>query len=214
MKRAKQLGWIMLLFLSNFTFAQKTISEGTLVYNIVIQTGNKEPQMTDALDGAVTTVFIKGGLTRTDMVSALGSETSIHDAKTGAAIILKEYSGQKLMYSLTKENWLSKNAKYQGIEFEYLNETAVVAGYNCKKAIAKLKDGSTFWVFYTPDLEVLNKEYDQSFKTLPGLAMQYEYNSGKMKFKYTVDKIDFNPVSTSKFETPKSGYRVMDYIEK
>lgn len=195
-------------------YAQKTISEGTLVYNIVIQTGEAEPKMADALDGAVTTLSIKGTQTRTDMVSALGSETTIHDAKTGTATILKEYSGQKLMYSLTADNWKSKNKKYDGIVFENTNDTAVIAGYNCIKAIAKLKDGSSFWVYYTKDLVILNKDYDQTFKNLPGLALQYEYESGKLKFKYTVDKIDLSPVSSAKFDIPKSGYRLMEYSEK
>ena len=214
MKTIQTVMAILLSMAMGSLYAQKTISEGSLVYNIVIQTGEKEPKMADALDGAVTTVYIKGTQTRTDMVSALGSETTIHDAKTGAATILKEYSGQKLMYSLTAENWKSKNKKYDGIVFENTTETASIAGYNCIKAIAKLSDGSSFWVYYTPDLVILNKDYDQTFKNLPGLALQYEYVSGKLKFKYTVDKIDFNPVASSKFELPKSGYRLMEYTDK
>ena len=213
MKSIKWASLILLLLCNAFSFAQKTISEGTMVYNIVIQTGNKEPQMADALDGAVTTVSVKGGLTRTDMVSALGSETTIHDTKTGTAVILKEYSGQKLMYTLTKENWASKNKKYQGLVFNITDETATIAGYKCKKAVATLQDGSTFWVFFSPDLIVLNKDYDQTFKSLPGLALQYEYESGKLKFKYTVSQVDFSPVPLSKFEIPKSGYRLMEYSD-
>jgi GLPGLI family protein len=213
MKRFRWIGFCWMLLSNSFSFAQKTISEGTIVYNIVIQTGNKEPQMADALDGAVTTVSIKGGMTRTDMVSALGSETTLHDAKTGNATILKEYSGQKLMYSLTKENWASKNKKYEGIIFKFGDETTTIAGYRCKKATAILKDGSSFWVYYCPDLVVLNKDYDEAFKTLPGLALQYEYLFGKLTFKYTVAKIDFNPIPLSKFEIPKSGYRIMEYSE-
>ncbi len=212
----KEIRWIALFCMllgTQFSDAQKTISEGTIVYNIVIQTGSKEPQMADALDGAVTKVFIKGGLTRTDMISALGSETTFLDSKTGTATILKEYSGQKLLYTLTRDNWNSKNKKYEGIEFKYSNETAVIAGYKCKKATAILKDGSTFWVFYCPDLNVLNKDYDQTFKTLAGLPLQYEYVSGKNSFKFTVSQIDFNPVPLSKFEIPKSGYRIMEYSE-
>lgn len=213
----KTIQTVMVAFLSMASVvlhAQKTISEGTLVYNIVIQTGESEPKMADALDGAVTTVSIKGTQTRTDMISALGSETTIHDARTGTATILKEYSGQKLMYTLTADNWKSKNKKYDGIVFENTNDTAVIAGYSCIKAIAKLKDGSSFWVYYTKDLVILNKDYDQTFKNLPGLALQYEYESGKLKFKYTVDKIDFSPVPSVKFEIPKSGYRLMEYSEK
>jgi GLPGLI family protein len=196
-----------------FSFAQKTISEGTLVYDIVIQSGNKEPQMADALDGGTVTVYVKGVQSRSDMVSALGKETTIHDAKTGSAVILKEYSGQKLMITLTKENWEQKNKSYSDIKFETTNETKTIAGYQCKKAVAKLANGRSFTVFYTPDLSISNKEYNSTFKNLPGVALEYEYESGSTKYKYTLSKIGFEPVAAAKFDFPKAGYRVMTYEE-
>ena len=45
--------------------AQKTFSEATLVYNITVETGSKEPNMADMFDGATTTVYIKGTESRT-----------------------------------------------------------------------------------------------------------------------------------------------------
>jgi len=197
-----------------FSFAQKPISEGTIVYAISIQTGNsKQPQMADALDGATTTVYLKGALSRTDMVSSLGNESTIYNAQTGEAVILKEYSSQKLMITLTKEDWMTKNKNYEGVSFVPGTETKVINGYNCKKATAKLEDGSTIIVYYTPDLTVTNKDYDQTFKNLPGLAMQYEFQSGTLKFKYVVTRLDLSPVPLAKFDSPKSGYRVMTYDE-
>jgi len=192
---------------------QKIITEGSLVYNISIQTGSKEPNMADMLDGATTTVYIKGNQTRSEMISSLGSESTIHDSRTATGVILKDYSGQKLMITLTKDDWEKKNKKYAGITYEATNETATIAGYNCKKAVAKLKDGTSFIVYYSPDVKVANKEYDYPFKTLPGLAMQYEWQSGKMIFKYTLSKINLDPVPSSKFDIPKSGYRVLSFEE-
>ena len=214
MMKILRAGFIISLFLSSSTVrAQKVISEGTLIYNISIQTGSAEPKMADVMDGATTTIYIKGNQSRSELVSALGSEITMYDSKKGAGVILKDYSGQKLMITLTKDDWDKKNSKYEGITFETTNETLNIAGYNCKKAIAKLKDGSSFVVYYTPELEVADKDYDSQFKTLPGLALQYEWQSGKMKFKYTLSKINFDVVPASKFDIPKSGYRVMTYAE-
>lgn len=207
-------GFIITLFLSTFTLkAQKTISEGTLVYNMSIQTSSKEPTMADMLDGATSTIYIKGSQSRSEIISGLGSDITIHDSRNGTGVILKDYSGQKLMITLTKEDWDKKNSKYQGITFETTNETMDIAGYNCKKAIATLRDGSSFVVYYTTELEVADKGYDSQFKNLPGLAMQYEWQSGNRKFKYTLAKINFDVVSASKFDIPKSGYRIMTYGE-
>lgn len=214
MKKIQKIGLLLLMLsISVFSFAQKTVSEGTLVYDITIQSGNKEPQMADALDGGTVTVLIKGGQSRSDMVSSLGKETTIHDTKAGNAVILKEYSGQKLMITLTRDNWQAKNKAYSDIKFDLTEETAVIAGYNCKKAIAKMPNGKSFTVYYSPELVVSNKEYNATFKNLPGLAMQYEYESGAMRYKYTLSRINFDPVAASKFDFPKSGYRIMTYEE-
>ena len=200
-------------FSSVESFSQKNLSEGSLVYNISVETGSTQPKMADMLDGATTTVYLKGNQSRTEMVSGLGSEASIYNATTGSGVILKDYSAQKLMITLTPEDWSKNNKKYDGITFENTGETAVIDGFDCKKAIAKLKDGSSFTVYYTTDVNVANKDYDYQFKTLPGLAVQYEMQSGKMKFKFTLSKINYSLVPASKFEIPKSGYRVLTYEE-
>ncbi len=201
------------IFSSVNSFAQKNLLEGSLVYNISVETGSTQPKMADMLDGATTTVYLKGSLSRTEMVSGLGSEATIYNATTGSGVILKDYSAQKLMITLTPEDWSKNNKKYDGITFENTGETSAIAGFNCKKAIAKLEDGSSFTVYYTTDINVSNKDYDYQFKTLPGLAVQYEMQTGKMKFKFTLSKINYSIVPASKFEIPKSGYRVLTYEE-
>ena len=209
--RLTVLGFIQLVCLH--TYAQKTISEGTITYDILIQPKNSEAKNTAGLNGAKTTIYLKGALTRTDMTTALGNETTIYNAKIGNAAILKEYSGQKLMITLTKENWESRNKKYEGIVFENTNETKVIDGYNCKRAFAKLADGSSVSVYFTSDLTSINKDFIQVFKNLPGFPMEYEFETQKLIFKYRIAEIDFTPVSSSKFDFPKSGYRVMTYDE-
>ncbi len=208
MKKIRVIGIVLgLLAAAAGSYAQKSIAEGTIVYDIVIQTGST------SLQGASTTVHLKGNNSRTDMVSSLGNETTIHNAKSGAAVILKEYSGQKLMIKLTRENWETKNKAYQNISFDITDEVKTIAGYSCKKAIAKMADGKTFEVYYSPDIVAANKEYDPTFSNLPGLAMQYEIETGKMKFKYTISKVSFDAVQIAKFDFPTSGYRVMTYEE-
>jgi len=201
------------VFISLDSSAQKNLSEGSLVYNISVETGSTQPKMADMLDGATTTVYLKGNVSCTEMISGLGSEATIYNATTGNGVILKDYSAQKLMITLTPEDWNKNNKKYDGITFENTGETAVISGFNCHKTIAKLKDGSTFTVYYTTDINVTNKDYDYQFKTLPGLAVQYEMQTGKMKFKFTLSKINYSLVPASKFEIPKSGYRVLTYEE-
>ncbi len=195
------------------SYAQKALNEGSLVYNISVETGSAEPKMADMLDGATTTVYLKGNMSRTEMVSGLGSEATIYNATGGNGVILKDYSSQKLMITLTPQDWQKYNNKYEGITFENTGETSVIQGFNCRKAVAKLKDGSTFTVYYTTDVSLSNKNYDYQFKTLPGLPVQYEMHSPKMNIKFTLSKITYDNIPASKFEIPKSGYRISTYDE-
>ena len=201
------------MLLSVMCFAQKTISEGTIVYEISLQSRNKEIKLDEGFAGATSTRYLKGGLSRTDMKTALGTETTIYNSKTGNAAILKEYSGQKLMVLLTKGNWEEKNKNFEGLVFENSSETKLIGGYHCKKATTKLIDGSSLSVYYTPDLVAINKEYDRAFSNLPGFPLEYELETPRLFFKYKLSSIDFNTVPALKFEYPQTGYRVMSYEE-
>jgi len=212
MKKAALCTALSLLLISAVSLAQKTISEGTLVYDISLQSDG-QPAAGNPLNGATSTVYLTGFSSRIDMSSNLGNEKTIYDAKTGTAVILKEYSGQKLMITFTKENWLEKNKNAEGLVFTAADGKKELLGYQCSKATAKLNDGSTITVFYTKDLIAQNKEYDPLFKSLGGLPLQYEVQTGKLKFIYTINKIDFAALSQAKFDIPKTGYRVITYAE-
>lgn len=193
--------------------AQRKLTEAAISYDIVINTSNKTPQAADLLDGATSVIYLKGNSSRSEMVSSLGTQATIIDGKTGDITVLKDYGDQKYMIKMTPQNWKQSNKKYDGITFTYLNEYKTIAGYNCQKAIGKLADNSTFTVYFTRELEPVNKDFQYLNKNLPGLAMQYEASLGKMMVTYTVSSINFNPVLQAKFDLPKSGYRVMTYEE-
>jgi GLPGLI family protein len=193
--------------------AQKRLTEATITYGIVINTNNSTPQAADLLDGAVSVIYLKGNSSRSEMISSLGTQSTIVDGKTGNVTVLKEYGEQKYMITMTPVEWKASNKKYEGSTFTYENEFKTIAGYNCQKAVGKLADGSTFTVFFTKELVPVNKDFQYLNKELPGLAMQYEANLGKQKVTYTVSNINFQLVPAAKFDLPKSGYRVMTYEE-
>ena len=147
------------------------------------------------------------------MTTPLFSSTTLFDANTGFAVILKEVSGQKLLIRLNPENWVERNRGYEGMVFKNTSETKEIAGYKCIKAVGQTKSGITVTVFYTRDLIPENREYDPAFKSLEGLPLEYELTNGDIKIKYRISKINLNPVPASKFDIPKTGYREMNYEE-
>lgn len=214
MKKFAQLSFIIIsLFWAMATNAQKRLTEGTISYDIVVNTGNANPSIADMFNGATSIVYLKGYQTRFERVSSLGVESTIVDGKTGNVTVLKEYGDQKYMITMTPANWKDANKKYEGVVFKYEDEYKEIAGYKCQKAIGTMKDGTTITVFFTKDLVANNREFEYAYKSLPGLAMEYETTVGSLKVTYTVSKVNFSIVPASKFESPKSGFRIMTYEE-
>ena len=202
-----------MLFVVSDLFAQKAITEATISYDIVISNNNPNPQIADMLDGATSIVYLKGPSSRSEMISSLGTQSTIIEGKTGSVVVLKDYGEQKYMITMTPENWKESNKKYEGVTFSFVEEYKTIAGYKCQKAVGKLADGSTFTVFFTKDLVPQNKDFQYLNRNLPGLALQYEASFGKLMVTYTVSNISFNLVPVAKFDIPKTGYRVMSYEE-
>ena len=214
MKYSFQVLPILFLMFTMPALAQKKFTEGTILYDIVINTGSDKPKNADFLDGTTVANYIKGNKSRTEMVSLLGTLTTINDSSKNSIVILKEFGEQKYMITLTPADWKEANKKYEDISFTYdPGAEKTILGYKCKKAIGKLQDGTTYTVWYTPDLFPENRNFQYETRTLPGLAMEYEINSKDKKVTYTVSKISFSPVPASKFDLPKSGYRIMTYAE-
>jgi GLPGLI family protein len=204
-------GLILFSFTSNF--AQKKFSEGSIVYNVFVNTNDPNPKLADGFDGATNTIYIKGKLSRSELVSVFGTQSTIIDGRTGKVNVLKEYGDKRYMISMTPSDWVEANQKYDSVTFTYENEYKTIAGYNCRKAIGKLKSGETFVVYYTTELIPENQDFQYSNRSLPGLALEYESNLGKNKEIFSASKISFDPVPAAKFDLPKSGFRVMTYQE-
>jgi GLPGLI family protein len=216
MRFMKYRFWTLCFFLL-ITFsavAQKKFTEGSISYDVVITTGSDKPKNADFLDGTTVVNYIKADKSRTEMISPLGTLTTVYDGSKNSVVILKDIGEQKYMITLTPTDWKDANKKYDGISFTYEDGEKTILDYKCKKAVARLQDGTTYTVWYTPDLVPENKNFQYETRNLPGLAMEYEtVNAKGEKTTYTVSKINFTPVPASKFDLPKSGYRVMTYAE-
>lgn len=192
--------------------AQRKVSELTLVYDYSFSSA-KGAKPVEGLGNATHTVYIKGSKSRSEITDSLFSSTTIYDANTGFAVILKEVSGQKLLIRLNPENWTERNRLYDGIVYKNTSETKTIAGYSCTKAIGQTASGTTITVYYTRDIIPENHQYDPPFRSLDGLPLEYELTNGDLKIKYRVARVSLNPVPASKFDLPKSGFREMNYEE-
>ena len=148
------------------------------------------------------------------MISSLGTQATIIDGTAQSVTVLKQYGDQKYLIQLNPDDWKDANKRYEDVAFTYdAGESKTILGYKCSRAVGKLKDGTTFTVWYTKDLVPENRDFQYANRSLPGLALEYETNMGNLKVTYTVSKISFSPVPAAKFDIPKAGFRILSYEE-
>src|SRR5579862_485569 len=205
---------IFLMVLSSqgaiFCFAQKKISDFSIVYDYEIVT--TKSAVSKPISGT-NSLFVKGSLIRTEMGNQAYLSATIHDGTTGNTVILKEVSGQKILIRLTPQEWKQINTGDDHVAFTNSTETKTIAGYKCIMAVAQAPDGSRLSVYYTNELSVDNPDYNPLFRNLGGLPLEYELAKGDYTIRYTVLKLNLNPVPASKFDVPKTGFREMTFEE-
>ncbi len=201
-----------LVFVNMGSTQTRVVAEVTLVYSIEVM--NQLQTDKDALaqlKQSSKTVYIKGNNSRVDLTSPAFSQSLIYTKNTGTAVILREMGANKFMTKLDAKGWNKQNEKFIGMTVKYPGDTKSILGYDCKKAILQLQDGSTFSVFYTTAISPSVKEFEFQFKDIPGFVLQYEAMDGyTQKIIYTATKINLSPVAASKFDIPTSGYRLLE----
>ncbi|MBX9734982.1 MAG: hypothetical protein K2X37_13060 [Chitinophagaceae bacterium] len=190
----------------------RVVAECTIQYAIQINDENSADKETVSLLKATTKhVYIKANDSRVDLISPNFQQSVIYDKNAGSAVILREIGTNKFMTKLDTKAWESQHAKFVDMEVSFSNETKKILGYDCKKAILKLKNGTSFSVFYATAIVPSVKDFEYQFKNIPGFVLEYEAQEGKgEKITYTATQINLNPVQASKFDIPTSGYRLLN----
>ena len=200
--------FISIIFLATIVNAQpqKVIGDCTLTFAI---TGG-DAGTNDNLNGATKTLYVKGHETRVDINSTAYSQSIIYDNVTGVAVILKEIGANKFMSTLDALKWKEQNKKYEGMKISITSETKTILGYECKKAIASLKNGNSFIVFFASAIIPSAIENPFQFNDIPGFVLEYQMPGEKgTKINFSAVKINFSPVPASKFQIPNTGYRIL-----
>jgi GLPGLI family protein len=200
----------LLLFCSIAATAQvkqKVLSDLTIHFS-VNYTDSSRPQ---DLVPALMVVYIKGQLSRVDFSTTSYTQIRLHDAKKDSVFVLQHAGTTKLRRSYDSVGWERLNNRYDSLRIELTNETKKILGYDCRKAVISLKNGSTYYAYYATTIAPSTREYELPFRNIPGLVLEYETvaEGSNRRIRYNAIKINPSPVQASKFEIPKSGYRVL-----
>lgn len=213
MKKLVYLIFSLSVFFLHPALAQQQFSDGEVVYSVKIDPPAGQAANTN-FEGSTLVYSFKNYLFRSDIHIGQTTYINIHNSRTHSAVVLIDAGSNKYLIHMNEAQLKEEDARFQGVTFSDAGGIKEIAGYNCKKAMGKLKDGSEFTVYYAPDLVPENKDYSDRFTGLKGLPLEFTMTTrNDMKMTMTATKVTIAPQPGAKFNTPDSGYRLLTYNE-
>ncbi|MBC7651429.1 MAG: hypothetical protein H7101_06755 [Deinococcales bacterium] len=211
MKYLSLLQLLVLLSINTVMAQQKVVAECTISYAIAVDSNSTDISFAENLKSATKTVFIKGSNCRVDIVSKAFLQSIFYDKAKGGITILREFGNNKFITKLDSAKWRNENMEFDSMTTIITQETKKIIGYDCKKVVLELKNGTIYQVYFAQALVPSVKEFEYEFKSIPGLVLAYFVQSkdGK-KINYTATKLNLSPVPASKFDIPVTGYRLLE----
>jgi hypothetical protein len=149
-------------------------------------------------------IFIKGNSCKTVLKTPQLIQTFIFNTQQDTAIILKEIGLNKILQyilynSINPVNLVSSKKNLF---------TSNILNYPCVSITLTWADGNTMDVIYTTDLLPTVTVYEQAFKEIPGLVLNYQLTTKEgNRILYSAIKVDLSPITLNVFEVNKNNYQ-------
>ena len=184
----------------------------TITYSLRIE-GNKKTGIEEVYNGGNKTIFISNNHLRVRLVSLMRIEsmffTSSGDTSQSAVTIVKESGKDKFKTRIYINDWKKINSKYDGVKYNFTEDTATVLSYSCKKVIVKLKNNKEIIAWYTVKFyNPLLVNADPAFAGIPGAVLMYQYKQKAKSLTYTATEININTVHSNIFIIPTVANKV------
>lgn len=191
-----------------FTLAAASAQSFEGVINYKIDWQNLPAEMADyaSMLPSEATGTVKGHMYKFEQQQPMGGkQITIVDNEDGSGVMLMDMMGKKQAVVMDAQPESEESNQPQP-EFEYMDETKKIAGYDCKKAIMTVAAGEqkiTMEIFYTE--EISGNTGLSQFEGLKGFPLQYSTDMGQFTMVLTADKVEEKKVSDDAFSIPE-GY--------
>jgi GLPGLI family protein len=184
---------LFIAFLTIFVFTAKgQITEGHVSYKIDCVSDNPDMQMAvTMLQGSTMEIYFTEALTRSEMkMGTMMNISTLTNEKTGDFLMLMSGMVGKNAVLTTLDEINKEKEETPEMEVTFVDETKVIMGYVCKKAIMTSEEGleSVFW--YTDEIKVATKGQSYLNEQVPGFPLEYEINNAGLKMVLTVTEIE------------------------
>jgi len=209
---SKKIIYILFIFICASCDVKKEtgyIDEGEINYKLVYLESDKDKPIISILPSTMTVKFNKHfSIQKVDGWLGFFSLTGISDYKKGKDYALLKILEKKYIYEKNSGEGSFGYKELPGMNIKYVNETKIIAGYKCKKALITLPDSTldTMIVYYTDQINIKNPNWNNPFKQINGVLLEFQMEQFNIKTKITANYVKSIEVPDKEFEIP-SGYK-------
>ena len=200
MKNLINLSLFLFLTLSTFmgVSAQKTMSDGTITYELKLE---KDNPMAGMLNGTNMVLSFKGSLMKTS-VNIMGGMMSMNivmdnSAKKGVMLVSAPMMGKNMAVEMTEKDFADAEQKQKENQSKSKvtynkNNKKKIAGYKCYQATAKVDGMPDGVILYLTDKikPVGQSQIQNQIPGLTGFPLAFEVNQAGMKILFEASKVD------------------------
>ncbi len=159
----------------------------------------------------MATLTIKEEMSKFEInMGQMGSQVQIIDGTAKTITTVMNMMGQKFYYVETQEDVNSELEDDEKVSVDIKDETKVIAGYECTKAVVTVKQGGEdmlFTIYYTEEIGSASMNIDNPyFSEVPGAMLEFEINTGGGTMKMEAISVDKKKIADSEFAVPE-GYQ-------
>jgi GLPGLI family protein len=184
------------------SFFKKDIKEGEIDY---------KAESVDAKDRSSMTVPDKMVVKFKDNYVAAELEAGLGFAKMKfiSDPVKKQFLSQVFFFEKKQskmDNDEIKKTNYYMPDYdvEYGNQTKEIAGYTCKNATIKFKDGSpSYDVWFTKDISIKDPNWSNAYYKIDGVLMDYKLKKYGLELHFTATSVSEATIDQSYFTIPK-----------
>lgn len=205
----------LLIVTIGFTGCKNSTSnsfEGVIEYTITYNSLSAQTQPYVDLLPKQKTVYVSGAFAREDKPFGDGMQSVIIDTNKDYRMMLISMNGKKARVDMGKEYYAKMDATYGKDSITYIDEEKIIAGFTCKKAIAKnYRTGEESTIYYTTEIPYWG---DKTYDGLKGFPLYYKASTGDMEFTVEAKKVETKELPESTF-TQTDGYEkvTMDELQ-
>lgn len=176
--------------------------EGRIIYTISYTNLPDEMKGYESMLPKDIKIHMKGNKSRVEQSQMMGTNVVVSDMDNKSGFLEMDVNGQKLRLMVSTAQFEEEASRMTNIE--YVNESKVIAGYPCKKAIMKDENGNVVMsVYYT---EKIQNKAQKEFVGLKGFPLEYSMNQQNIKMMMTASVVAEEAVPDQLFEKSE-GYK-------